>query len=309
MGTRSASGNQTLGAGSNSAIAAAPCPQPTINTISGYPTAVFAPEPTWNPYTIKGCGFGDQPGNVYLTGPFNAGKIKLQVQTVGNARLWIDTAIVVSLDPQLSGEVDQVGNVTLVVEPAAGPPIQKAGNGFFAVPREEVLLQQIPQSAVKFSQPASLSTSKGPILAPALTVLVPDLLYFSPAQVPPGMTAEVFRGGTTSFFPAGSDYFDFSKLARDFEITHVQLYQEADPTGCDSGNAGFLGSWSMQYEYESRDNIRVTWKEFRCHMAFMGPNDPDVWSDYALSVWVKGPRGVDPWTGKRIPQTMGLAPH
>lgn len=312
MGTRSGSGNQ--GAGGATANVAK-C-QPTINTISGLPTVVFAPGPLFNPYTIKGCGFGYQMGNVYLTGPFNAGKIKLQVQTFGGgsqktpARAsWSDTAIVVNVDPQLSGEVDQQ-NVTLVIEPVGGSPIQKAGNKFLAA-YEDVNLQTIPKSAVKFSQQTGLGASKGSVvLAPALSVVAPDLLYFSPAQMPKGMTAEVFRGGTTSFFPASTDYFDFSGLAHGFWVVSMQLHQESDPTGCDSGSEGVLGSWNAQWE--SNGNIRVTWKEFRCLYSKLSP-DPAVWSDYALSVTVKGPRGIDPWTGKRLvslsPTMAPALPH
>jgi hypothetical protein len=307
METKSASGNQGPG-GATANVAVQPC-QPTINTISGFPTVVFSPSPLFNPYTIKGCGFGYQMGNVYLTGPFNAGKIKLQVQTFGgNQRTparasWTDTSIIVNVDPQLSGEVLQQ-NVTLVIEPVGGSPIQKAGNKFLPA-YEDVNLQTIPQSAVKFSQQGSVSASKGSVvLNPALSLVTTPLLYFSPAQVPKGMTAEVFRGGTgTSFFPVATDYYDFSGLAQGFWVVSMQLHQEADPTGCAPDTAGSEGSWNAQWE--SSGNIRVSWKEWRCHLAFMAPNDPDVWSDYALSVMVKGPRGIDPWTGRRL---LSLSP-
>jgi hypothetical protein len=305
MKTTSASGNQGPG-GANASVVVQPC-QPTITTISGFPTAIFSPSSLFNPYTIKGCGFGNQMGNVYLTGPFNAGKIKLQVQTTAGSQKaparasWSDTSIIVTVDPQLSGEVLQQ-NVTLVVEPVGGAPIQKAGNKFLPA-YEDVMLGQIPKSAVKFSQPGSVGSGKGSVIsAPSLSVVAPDLLYFSPAQVPKGMTAEVWRGGTTSFFAASTDYFDFSGLAQGFWVVSLQLHQEADPTGCDPGSESFDGSWNTQWE--SNGNIRVTWKEFRCLYSKLSP-DPAVWSDYALNVMVKGPRGIDPWTGRRL---LSLSP-
>jgi hypothetical protein len=311
MKTESASGTQ----GSGGATANVAMCQPTINTISGFPTVVFSPSPLFNPYTIKGCGFGYQMGNVYLTGPFNAGKIKLQVQTTGGSQKtparasWSDTSIIVTVDPQLSGEV-LLQNVTLVIEPAGSSPIQKAGNKFLPE-YADVPLQTIPKSAVKFSQQVGSSSSKDRVLSPALSLTTTDLLYYSPSQVPQGMTAEVFRGGSgTSFFPAATDYYDFSGLAQPFFVVGMQLHQEADPTGCAPDTAGAEGSWSAQWD--TKGNIRVTWKEWRCHLAFMGPNDPDVWSDYALGVTVNGPRGIDPWTGRpplALSQRRVLAPH
>lgn len=315
MKTESAQGNQGPGGagGANPNVVLQPC-SPTITTISGFPTAIFSPSSLFNPYTIKGCGFGYQMGNVYLTGPFNAGKIKLQVQsTPGNQKVpgrasWSDTAIVVSVDPRLSGEVLQQ-NVTLVVEPVSGPSIQKAGNKFLPA-YEDVMLQTIPKSAVQFSQAGGLNAGKGSvIMAPSLSIVAPDLLYFSPSQTPKGMSAEVFRGGTTSFFPASTDYYDFSGLAAGYWVVSMQLHQEADPTGCDPGSESFAGSWNAQYD--SNGNIRVTWKEFRCLFSTLSPN-PAVWSDYALNVMVKGPRGIDPWTGRRLlsmSPTMAPALH
>jgi hypothetical protein len=279
------------------------CTQPIISTISGLPTVVFFPGPLFNPYTIKGCGFGNQPGSVYLSGPFNGGRVNLQVQSFPGSQkqqarpaVWSDTMIVVNVDPQVWGEVDQ-DNVTLVVQPAMGPAIQKSGNKFLAA-REEVILQTIPQGAVKFLGASSISKNSSSTSTLALTS--PDLLYYTPPKLRAGISAEVFRGGTTAFFPAGSDHFDFSGLYRGFQTESYQLSHENDPTGCDGKSAGSLGTWGGFWEGPGGHDVRVDWKEFRCHLSWMG-DGPDVWSDYALTVWVSGPRGIDPWTGK---QTM-----
>jgi hypothetical protein len=320
MKTESANGNQSPGSGattslnsssSKPSVTGATAPHgiclPNIATISGLPTVVFSPAELFNPYTIKGCGFGDQVGNVYLTGPFYGGKIKLNVQTIGGNRQhparasWSDTGIIVTVDPNVTGELDQE-NVTLVIEPAGGSPIQKSGNQFLAG-RQDVPLATIPKSAVQFYNGISTgvggkktgSLTNSGSTTTTLSVTNPDLLYFTPSQNPAGLSAEVFRGGTTSFFSTGSDLFDMSGLARGFMAESFQLYQEADPTGCDDGTGHTEGNWTATW---SGTNIRVAWKEFQCHWPWMG-NGPDVWSDYSLSVTVKGPRGIDPWTGRR----------
>jgi hypothetical protein len=309
MKTESAPSSQSPGSPASTVTSASHsiCP-PNISTISGLPTVVFSPSELFNPYTIKGCGFGNGLGKVYLTGPFYGGKVQLIVQgTGGNSRaparaLWNDTAIIVKVDPNVTGELDQE-NVTLVIEPAGGgAPIQKSGNQFLAA-RQDVTLQTIPQSAVQFYSGIVTSVGgkkTGPLTntgstTATLSVTNPELLYFTPSQSPAGHSAEVFRGGTTSFFSTGSDLFDMSGLARGFLAESFQLYQAADPTGCDKGTGGSEGSWNATW---SGTNIRVGWKEFQCHLPWMG-GGPDVWSDYSLSVTVKGPRGIDPWTGRR----------
>jgi hypothetical protein len=309
MKTESANGSQSPGTPSSTVTSAshAMCP-PNISTISGMPTTVFSPSELFNPYTIKGCGFGNGLGKAYLTGPFYGGKVQLIVQgTGGNQRaparaLWTDTAIVVKVDPNVTGEMDQE-NVTLVIEPAGGgAPIQKSGNQFLAG-REDVTLQTIPQTAVQFYNgiiTGAGGKKTGPLTpsgstTTTLSVTTPELLYFTPSQSPAGLSAEVFRGGTTSFFSPGSDLFDMSGLARGFLAESFQLHQAADPTGCDKGTGGSEGSWNATW---SGTNIRVGWKEFQCHLPWMG-GGPDVWSEYSLSVTVKGPRGIDPWTGRR----------
>jgi hypothetical protein len=317
MKTESANGSQSPGSPAPTVTSAshAICP-PNISTISGLPTVVFSPSDLFNPYTIKGCGFGNGLGKVYLTGPFYGGKVQLIVQGTGGSQraparaLWSDTAIIVKVDPTVTGELDQE-NVTLVIEPAGGgAPIQKSGNQFLAA-RQDVTLQTIPQSAVQFyngiitgvgGKKTGPLTNTGSTTA-TLSVTNPELLYFTPSQSPAGFSAEVFRGGTTSFFSTGNDLFDMSGLARGFLAESFQLHQAADPTSCDKGTGGSEGSWNATW---SGTNIRVGWKEFQCHLPWMG-GGPDVWSDYSLSVTVKGPRGIDPWTGRRPLGLIGPA--
>jgi len=299
--TESASVSPSPGSSAQANIAVQSCPQPTISTISGFPTVTFTPIALFNPYTIKGCGFGNQMGKVYLSGPFFAGKIDLTVQTSGGDRRaparasWSDTTIVVSVDPQLSGELNQ-DNVTLVVEPVGGSPIQKAGNRFLAF-HEDVMLQTIPRSAVTFFQGVAISTggkksaptaSGGSTVATAglAQVSTPDPVYYSPAG---SVSAEVFREGMTlEFFLVGSDLFDLSGLSPAFQGEYFQLQSDPTPEAC-----LVEGSWKAVWEGKK---VRVNWEEFLCKRGPMSA----VWSDYGLSVVVNGPRGIDPWTGRRL---------
>ena len=317
MKTESASGGSSPGTGANPTLSTAsqssksaatgpsmhPICAPNISSISGFPTALFSPILGFNPYTISGCGFGNQVGNVYLTGSFFAGKIPLTVQaTPSNRRApghasWSDTWIVVSVDPKLSGEVNR-GNVTLVVQPVGGAPIQKGGNEFLAA-YEDMNLAPIPKSAVTFFQgtaPAtggkktasSINTGNTTTTATLAETSTPDALYFSPSQT--GMSADVFREQTIpglEFFLTGSDLFDLSGLNQSFQLQPIfmQLHHD-DPTGCATA-----GSWNAAWEGQK---VRVTWEEFRCTTQW----GTAIWSEYELNVMVKGPRGIDPWTGR-----------
>src|SRR5262249_33543375 len=160
----------------------------------------------------------------------------------------------------------------------------------FLASRDVVQLAPIAQSRVQFTQSAPMPKGASPTTAPSVIYGSNPpgfaLLYYSPSRIPTGMSAEVFRGGTTVFFPEGSDYYDLHPLAPGFFVDSFQLHYDPDPTKCDADTAGSRGSWSAQFD--SKDNIRVSWKEVRCHQAWMG-TWPDVWSEYALNVFVKGP--------------------
>jgi len=264
----------------------AACQHPRIGTVNGHTTGVvFTPDPQYNLYTIKGCLFGDTQGQAHLYGAFAAGQVALQIE------FWSDTQIVAKVNPQVTGELDQ-DNVTLVLAPSGAPQLQQSGFKFYAV-RETTLLTKIPMSAVNFAQVTD--TGGTPV---SFGPQNPGRYDSPPAgnQMFPGMSSEVSRT-TTYVFSGGQDFFDFSKMKPGFTTENMQLRYYVLANTC--GDAYQVhGIWNTEWV---GDNIRVSWQQQHCHEASsavfgVGAIDYSV-SHYGLSVWVNGPRGVNPWPG------------
>lgn len=281
--------------GSPSGAAASQCLQPHIDTVSGQGSGVlFSPVPDFNLYTIKGCGFSGKPGNIYLEGPFAAKRIQLLFPSPKD---WSDTFIIAMLDPQLAGESDH-DNVTLVIEPPGGTPMKKPGFRFYAA-RETVLLQTIPRAVVQFSGPPPFNSGQ-PVPAGDLPAVNDGFYsgYFTPfthlawqsPQTPPA-TLQVVRvlliseGNFQGLAPA-SDFFDFGGLAPGFHPDSMRLDHVLDG----SHSCPKLGDWNAGWD---GNNIRVSWGVWRCGLEDLAVADIAI---YQLSVWVTGPRGVDPWS-------------
>lgn len=265
--------------GGSSSIAM-PCAmqKTTIGRVNGQVKGVvFTPDPNYNLYTIIGCNFGDTQGQGHLNGPFAHGQVQLQIE------FWTDTQIVAKVDPMISGEQDH-DNVSLVIAPVSGPQVQAPGFKFYAA-REEVELTKIPQNAVTF---AAMKDNNGHPVIPE---------YTTPADVFPGVTAGVIRSVGDSAFGAGQDYYDFSGLAPGFTTSNMQLqHSEWNTSDCYSGgtlyeNKNFSAAWDG-------DNVRANFGYFHCHApSVLSVGGEEIaFSRYGLSVWVVGPRGVNPWS-------------
>jgi hypothetical protein len=260
------------------------CQHPSIGSVNGKATGVvFTPDPQFNLYTIKGCMFGDTQGQAHLYGAFAAGQAGLQIE------FWSDTQIVAKVDPQVTGELDQ-DNVTLVLAPSGAPQLQKPGFKFYAL-RESTLLTRIPMSTVALAQVTD--TGGHPVnFGPQ-----DNSKFLSPTtggQQSAGMSAEVSRAATY-VFNGGQDLFDFSKMKPGFTTENMQLKYWVLPNTC-GDNYQIQGTWNAEW---AGDNIRVSWQMQHCHEASsavfgVGSMDYSL-SDYGLSVWVNGPRGVNPW--------------
>ncbi len=259
-------------------MAQGPCTRPTIATVNGQTKGtVFTPDPQGNQYTITGCMFGDQRGQAYIYGAFAAGQIALQIE------FWNDTKIVAQMPQQITGELDQ-SNVTLVVVPSGASMVQKAGFKFYAL-RETILLTKIPMTSVNLAQVTD--TGGQPI---TFVLPIQRAEYNSPSSNIPGMSVEV-RRFSFYVFPGGRDLFDFSKLRPGFTTENMSLNYLVLPNYGDSYQVD--GTWNSEWV---GDNIRVTWQMQHSHSAINGGPDADQsLSDYGLSVWVTGPKGVSPW--------------
>ena len=251
-----------------------PCLRPTIITVNTQSKGtIFTPDPLGNLYTITGCMFGDQKGQAYIYGSFAAGQLALKIA------YWSDKGIVATLDPQITGELDQ-SNVTLVVVPSGAAPAQKAGFKFYAV-RETTRLTKIPVSSVAMGA-----------TTPEITMMFAGDVkgYTSPGQsLFPGRTAEVLRD-SPHVFSGGQDLFDFSKMRPGF-TTESWTLEHTDIAIRDNYQEN--GTWAAEWV---GDNIRVSWQMQHYHYKTLDGVDRDhSESNYGLNVWVSGPKGVGPW--------------
>jgi hypothetical protein len=308
----------------NVAVACATFNSPMIQAVSGQSgsTAVFSQDPEFNPFTIKGCNFGNVAGRSQLNAP-NGGK--LADLTIDS---WTDNLITVELTPTLVNVLDQ-NNVTLVLFPPNKPQAQRAGFKFYAM-RREMLLTSIPRDRGT-AQVSVTNDDSGQRVNPyfstpyrGLSFVIAEQTNTSPAQVSPnldqGWTAGVDRVNAVRF-PAGTDVFSFDGLAPGFVLEKFQI-DERNIEVCRAGAMYYIGTalegglpivgigdlssaantrgvtnysdgtWSAAI---AQNTIRVNWVEGHCHAT--DGNDSSN-SSYALKVWVVGPAlspGTSPW--------------
>jgi hypothetical protein len=279
-----------------------------IGAVDGQKSGIwFSPVPgPEGTFVIQGCGFGNTPGEVYLSGVHSAsgrsrlgaqnlslypGRVGFQIQANG----WSDRRIVASVDPNASGFYD-TNNVTLVVKAASGQQYQATGFNFAAAYALQTLAS-IPKSAPSVSiQLAAVNDSSGEgVLA----------IFDSPWISSPPRTAGVDRAEiswtlpTTFTFPGGTDTYQFH-FAQGFRLANngVQLYHSNITAAyCQSvgGQLSSNGNWNLNYT--SPTSIQVSWQEQGCWPAGKSGNPLDYGSvaSYDLEITVWGPRGVSPW--------------
>ncbi len=281
-GRLSMSGNQVNGcyATSNGQV--------TIGKVTGQSYhLVFTPISQFNLYTIHGCNFGDsKPGNkAWIYGPgFHA---DFQIED------WTDSSIALKLGENISGVSDQ-DNLHLVVHRADGKEAQAEGFRFYAV-RERVLLKYVPPAWRKLDTNvtgrshwdwrASLQDNS-PVSGPNV-----------PAQAAGTSTIYVGRRLGDKFAPA-SDTFDFSQLPKGWVVDSVAWV--SFPANCPNivTYRENFGQWNAQW---SASKIQFSWGDTSCSGFWPNPilgiptnvYQNHTESNYALRVWVKGPRGME----------------
>ena len=270
-----------------------------LSVSGGSGVATFTQDEKYNFYTITGCSFGEVGPNskayIYYQGTFHE---DFQIEE------WSDNWIKLHLDPKLSG-VDDQNNLTLVVQRADGKQTSKGGYRFYAA-RDTILLKQIPQSYFslnKFRPDQSTIQNWKPTYTSGSSPNVrPNL---------PGLSAEVHWDLTTdpnSTIVGGNDIYDFSHLHATFALSNA-LMDWKDVSCTDPNYNQFTTSnnnWNIDWYQAS--GIQVSWQGQMCNSTPGScasgagfQNDcfaaqPE--SNYGIDVWVTGPRGVDPWTGK-----------
>jgi len=276
------------------------CTHAQINTVNRQSSGVvFTPDPQYNLYTISGCGFGDQQGDVHIYGHFKSQNIKMNVE------FWSNASIVAAVDPNVSGELDQDG-VTLVVKPAGGAQTQMGGNRFYAA-RETVQLPALaPGDFAPNLASAALSSRVngvgGVVHGVSQCGMPPD--FSSPANAGGNWMAHVVRTGDQarpSSVCEDADLFTFNDLTPGFttdsfqfawtELTQSQCNAKGTALGGNPGRLSYTGQWDGQW---SGDNIKILYRVQECDPTSVAAVSRIYSSVYWLNVWVTGPRGVNP---------------
>lgn len=282
-----------------------------ISTIDNLtpPLPNFTPHPASNPYRIEGCGFGDKPGEVWLTGvhyqpgataagskwvapstPIHTDWVKLYIYQ----NHWSNTTIDVVVDPNASGFLD-TDNVTLLVITANGQQFQTAGFSFLPI-YEEQRLTSIPPSVL--SQGVITLAQVNDAEGHPITNYI-----YSPSDgslVLPGHTLAVGREDNTSSFPGGTDSFDFTGHF----ITHVPLFQAALPAqSCQAKDEKFSTDGNWQFTWTASPiKFNISWQEQSCTVGSVrsrsGTSTGSI-SIYAVDIYVLVPRGTSPWNSQQ----------
>ena len=278
------------------ALACAQDPTMRIANVSGSSSpSTFTTDPKYNFYTVTGCSFGD-------TGPNSKVYIYYQSSFHENFQIqeWNENGIKLNLDPALTGVLDQ-GNLTLVVQRNDGKQASKNGFKFYAA-RDTTRLSRIPKNSFSLNQ-FTLNNKTH----------TPSLLYTSPSspKVIPnigGWTSEVQWTSTDPSFSKmdpGEDIYQFKQLQPGFALDSAQMIW----VNLDCGSPDNYQFVNLGGNFDLRwvgDDLHATWQAHYCQAlksgggwpfqtdSFGGPPE----SNYAVNVWVTGPRGVDPWTGK-----------
>jgi hypothetical protein len=311
------------------ALAPAPtklCPAPQIHAVNGKSSGVvFTQDPAYNDYIITGCGFGAQQGQVSLSGAISNGHINLVVKP----GQWSDTQIEAVVQPGLTGVLD--GWPDLIVAPAGTPAI-KFPNTRFYTQRQSVLLPNIPQ---QYANLANVPVGDGTQGSGTMYCPGPDLMKFFPCIAfnagykLDGMTNgvdhrndtssrpasnAVDRNGDRQQFDSGEDTYDLSYMAPGFQIDYASVFWYAWTSDvCEGWSSDAfpkkpgdsvwyetLGHYGWQAKTKTK--IAVDWGVDHCAWRWLGMFKVDDWynSGYSLQVYVKGPIGVDPWTGHPV---------
>lgn len=301
------------------------CLAPQIHAVNGKTSGVvFTQDPAYNDYIITGCHFGTQGGQVYLSGAVTGGRIDLVVKQ----NQWSDTQIEAVVEPGLTGVLD--GWPDLMVVPNGGTPAKFANSRFYAQ-RQSVLLAGIPQQYATLANVAVGDSTHGfgtkYCPGPDVGHLFPCVAFNAgppldgitnghdhrndPSQA---VSNAVDRDGEQMQFDAGEDVYDLSHMVPGFIVDYPMVYWYAwtmdvcegwasDATPKKAGDSvGYDTQGHYSFYKKTNTKVVVDWGVDHCAWRWLGVFKVDDWynSGYSLAVYVKGPIGVDPWTGRPI---------
>jgi hypothetical protein len=296
------------------------CVEGGITAVSGKKTVAFTPVAGPDgTYVIQGCGFGTQPGRVYLSSlhysqnispvsgatqaiPFRPNPDQLQFEIAPAD--WSERQIVVHIDPNASGYYD-TDPVTLVVQIAGGQQYKSGGlmpgvhYSFVAARAAQLLpfspyLVNVPYTFDSQGRqvPIYAGSSAAPLFSTNHTVVVVRQVI--------GATFSNSLPDHVLVVPPEQGQYGGAELMTGFQVTGVQFYHADLPkVACiyvRPGNTQYTtsGDWgvgdSQWGEYD------VSWQEQSCTSTSGGAGGhTQSVSAYALDITVVGPRGVPPW--------------
>jgi hypothetical protein len=258
---------------------------------------VFTQDPASNYYVIDGRCFGDGAGHVYLSGAITKGRIDMVVKS------WTPSRIEAIFDPNLRGVLD--GWPDLVVQPTSSTPAKFPNNRFYAQ-RESVPLSSIPLNAARLA-----NVNVGEFYYCPTGNQLGDCLYRASSSPLPNVANGIDRnsGLTGSSFAPGEDVYDLGQLVPGFALDGYSVSWYGDSAAMckiwsQEARVGDSFNYSTQGYYGSSlrgdRQIVVDWGVDHCAWHWMGVFSVDDFygAGYSLRVYVKGPIGIDPWTGK-----------
>jgi hypothetical protein len=288
--------------------------------VSGKKTVAFTPVAGPDgTYVIQGCGFGTQPGRVYLSFlhypqkispvsgptqaiPFRPNPDQLQFEIASGD--WSERQIVVHIDPNASGYYD-TDPVTLVVQIAGGQQYKSGGfipgvHYSFVAARAAQLLPFSPylvNAPYTFDSqgrqvPFYVGSSAAPLFSGNHTVVVVRQVV--------GATFSNNLPDRVLVVPPEQGQYASAELMTGFQVFGVQFYHADLPkVACiyvPPGNAQYTASGDWGVDDSQWGEYDVSWQEQSCTStsAGAGGHTQSV-SAYALDITVVGPRGVSPW--------------
>src|SRR5690348_3447663 len=285
-------------------------------------------------FVIQGCGFGNAPGEVYLSGiQFDPAHARVMVQHLGTATSpdrvyfqtptneWSDRQIIAQIDPNAGGFYD-TNNVTLNVKTTGGQIYQATGMNFLAA-REDQVLKRLVRTPYPTGADSCYGLALSECLSPGINLaivnaslgpLTPQVESPTHYWLTPGESIAVVRGviylNTTDnyslTFPSGTDTYQFN-FAPGFELdpnNGVQLnHASMDVSHCQSlgGVYSHSGNWGVSYA--STSSFQIHWEEESCSPSSTAAKNPQGigttsgyagFSAYELEITVIGPRGINP---------------
>lgn len=264
----------------------------------------FTTDPGGNFYTISGCSFGNVGPNakvyIYYQNSFHQ---EFQIQQ------WSDNYIKCNVDPSLTRVGDQ-DNLTLVIQRSDGAQAAKSGFKFYAM-RASSRLALMPRQYFSLDKlnVQNLSDLRGGVYSPA-----------DPTGYFPNNTAEVtwfdhdLAPITNPKFttpqstpPSGTDIYDFSHLAPGFDVSYAQIswpdpvaFCSSSTTSLVASSGNFGGRWNGAQLWINWQGWNCNWNKQNCNIWGCTDTFEQPITDYAIDIFVEGPRGLDPWSGRPI---------